>query len=162
MDTSKQNIKMLDHPLIQEQKEEFEPGDWFAYYESKAGGKPGDLVIAVVGVGYYEFKRSEATKGTDDAYFRLSTVGFDEGDCELGWGNKIIWLPRQDDIQEMCEAIPMKMSPWDKAYWLYSFAESHRNPNEPFPFKSMEQLWLAYYMWEKHGLTWDGKKWTKK
>jgi len=29
-------------------------------------------------------------------------------------------------------------------------------------FKSMEQLWLAFYMHEKHKKIWDGKKWKKK
>ncbi|TES89947.1 MAG: hypothetical protein E3J87_11075 [Candidatus Cloacimonadota bacterium] len=48
---------------------------------------------------------------------------------------------------------------WNKAYWLYNFAEMHRNPHESYPFTSMEQLWLAFYMWEKHEKTWDGEKW---
>lgn len=63
-----------------------------------------------------------------------------------------VFLPRQDQIQEMIGNYPilyflrmlyLKFDPWFK-------------PN------SFEQLWLAFYMWEKHGKIWKDNKWVKK
>lgn len=68
-----------------------------------------------------------------------------------------IWLPRQDQIQEMmgepqnCRYLLKRLNEWavDHTYgWMLN--------------ASMEQLWLAFYMWEKHQKTWDGEKWVKK
>ena len=160
MDETKAYLEMCDCPEIQGQKEEFKAGDWFAYYESRAR-KPSDLVIAIVGVGYYEFKREEATKDTDGTYFRLSTVGFDEGDCELGWGNKIIWLPRQDQIQKMLDyGIGALVNDFNE--FCVEDLEMYGDPGKFHDYQSMEQLWLTFYMHERHEKTWDGKKWIKK
>ena len=63
-----------------------------------------------------------------------------------------IWLPRQDQIQEMVgdfnAILPMlpRLERLDKLY--------------EEKFNSMEQLWLAFYMHEKHDKMWDGKKWV--
>lgn len=68
-----------------------------------------------------------------------------------------MWLPRQDQIQEMmgepqnCRYLLKRLNEWavDHTYgWMLN--------------ASMEQLWLAFYMHEKHGRVWDGEKWRKK
>ena len=41
------------------------------------------------------------------------------------------------------------------------FCNTHGDENVDIRKGSMEQLWLAFYMYEKHGKTWDGKKWDK-
>jgi len=185
MDTSEQYIKMCDCPEIQGQKENFENGDWFAWFESVAGGKRGDLVIAIVGTTYYEFTRKEAIGRAGGDYFRLSTVGFDEGDCELGWKDKIIWLPRQDQIQEMYSKIVPQMQlsqinqvvnpdPFisvakeqgQSVVEYEKFKAENLGRREYFKgyysqFQTWEQLWLAFYVHEKHGKTWDGKEWVE-
>ena len=76
-----------------------------------------------------------------------------------------LWLPRQDQIQEMFELPPIGderfqvITPFGFAYKLYNFAEEIRNPNKKYPYGSMEQLWLAFYMDEKHNKQWDKNKW---
>jgi len=79
-----------------------------------------------------------------------------------------IWLPRQDQLQEMvgqgwegCKCfddIPLTVI----LVSLYSF-EKHNvlrtielNINSP---ASMEQLWLAFVMKEKYNKVWDGSNW---
>jgi len=66
-----------------------------------------------------------------------------------------IWLPRQDQIQEMMrdkfstrELVPAteRLHKFAKKYWLHSF----------------EQLWLAFFMHEKHSKIWSEGKWVKK
>ena len=80
-----------------------------------------------------------------------------------------VWLPRQDQIQEM-----MGWTPGSTYAWLYEgvigFKElwtqwSRYVPEQEISdymklFNSFEQLWLAFYMYEKHGKTWDGAKWV--
>ena len=62
--------------------------------------------------------------------------------------NGNVWLPRQDQIQEMIgdfdKVLPMlpQLERLDKACGEQ--------------FTSMEQLWLAFYMSKKHKKTWKG------
>ena len=73
------------------------------------------------------------------------------------------WLPRQDQIQEMLD------------YGLGAFVNDfnefceddldiYGNSTKFYDYKSMEQLWLAFYMWEKHSKIWlsEEEKWVKK
>ena len=67
-----------------------------------------------------------------------------------------IWLPRQDQIQEMFNWKAGSLI--DRFHW-FLFEANHPMKWDVF---SMEQLWLIYYMHEKHNLIWDGEKWKKK
>ena len=77
----------------------------------------------------------------------------------------IIWLPRQDQLQEMVE---------DNDYWeIRRYPVSGRLDNE-FPYEliiysdsvetircaTMEQLWLAFIMHELYGKRWNGTDWV--
>ncbi len=71
---------------------------------------------------------------------------------------RAIWLPRQDRLQEMCGGFSMvfKFNPWGMVTGLFH----HIDEDEYyFNFNSMEQLWLAFVMKEKHNKVWDGAKW---
>lgn len=99
----------------------------------------------------------------------LHTCGADvssEGD----WFHQHIWLPRQDQLQEMVNELPE----WQKHIInrLYAFADFvHKEPYLPKHFKdiekdeachfftSMEQLWLAFVMKEKYNKIWYGEDW---
>jgi len=70
-----------------------------------------------------------------------------------------IWLPRQDQLQEMCAGgcpggymkMLVKICGWDGVTYSSDWA---------IKFKSMEQLWLAFVMKEKYNKTWNGKEWV--
>lgn len=70
-------------------------------------------------------------------------------------GNCIIWLPRQDQLQEMVKLSDCVMdalcdvSNLMKDNWKYY----------GFNFTSMEQLWLAFVMKEKFNKQWNGEDW---
>lgn len=79
----------------------------------------------------------------------------------------LIWLPRQDQIQEM-----MRADKEDKfSNWLLKLEEfTHIIQPWDIPIdksglktigwlETWEQLWLAFYMWGKHKKIWDGEKW---
>ena len=78
---------------------------------------------------------------------------------------RVTWLPRQDQIQEMMIDFAMDESiynwkchtPTMKLFSLFViFCEVNGAKYETF-----EQLWLAFYMYEKHKKTWNGEKWIK-
>jgi len=90
---------------------------------------------------------------------KLITNGLGSNCQYYGYTNKHVWLPRQDQIQEMLNyGIGALVNDFEE------FCVCKLNMLEcpdDFP-KTMEQLWLVFYMWEKHSKTWDGKKWVKK
>jgi len=83
-----------------------------------------------------------------------------------------VWLPRQDEIQKMIYGEGASRITYPL---LVDWDEFMRNPYAVHPdqdavyagrkvqvlhfFKTFEQLWLAFYMHEKHQKTWDGEKW---
>jgi len=66
------------------------------------------------------------------------------------------FLPRQDQIQEW-----MNNCFWD--VMLENFIEFYDGGYvSEIGFLSMEQFWLAFYMYEKHGKVWNGEGWVEK
>lgn len=62
-----------------------------------------------------------------------------------------IWLPTQSDLQEM---VRDKMGLWVMLDRINQFQKGYfPKPN------TMEQLWLAFVMMEKHNKTWTGETW---
>jgi len=81
-------------------------------------------------------------------------------DFGLGNLNDQVWLPRQDQLQEMIELVDgvnyhfqdlnRHFSDWIKRHdcrWMHCTA-------------SAEQLWLAFVMKEKYNKAWNGKEWA--
>lgn len=64
-----------------------------------------------------------------------------------------IWLPRQDEIQEMIRG---------RYGWIWPLHKFEKFDPDLEHIDSMEQLWLAFYMYEKHKKIWDGEKWRNK
>ena len=148
MDTSEIYIKMCDCPEIQ--------GEW----DSQEGD--------------YTFFRDHRQRPT-------TIVGVYDGSPwallprDVNYG----WLPRQDQIQEMVgEKIFAGLVTFDnndigeRISYLSgrfdNFVKYHGRKVIPtgkntakatYLFLSMEQLWLAFYMYEKHKKIWDGEKW---
>lgn len=67
----------------------------------------------------------------------------------------IIWLPRQDQLQEM-----LVKRIWDWRGVLSRFTHSFCQHTDTHKFDSMEQLWLAFVMKEKYSKTWNGEDWV--
>jgi hypothetical protein len=75
-------------------------------------------------------------------------IPYDTGDYE-------VWLPRQDQLQEM-----VKMGFRAFVCDIYIFITD--NAKYSSQFTSMEQLWLAFVMWEEYSKQWDGEVWVKR
>lgn len=74
--------------------------------------------------------------------------------------NPHIWLPRQDQLQEMV-CVKFKVMA-EAVQWLYSeIAPWPKEPSEYYrSFTSFEQIWLAFVMKEKYHKTWNGEDWV--
>lgn len=163
MDISEEYIRQCDYKEIQEHREptieKMPDGRWHKEWQFKKGDvfhpvdNSEDNNIEVLGTTIYN-PYSFYDRGKGDIY--ISYVGYDEGG-EGYSARKIIWLPRQDQIQEMigesqnCRYLLKRLNEWaiDYCYgWMLK--------------ASMEQFWLTFYMWEKHKKMWNGKEWIEK
>jgi len=75
-----------------------------------------------------------------------------------------VWLPRQDQLQEMVGNSPynnIQNAMWSILDNLHKYAFTPNIFNEFIP-TSMEQLWLAFVMKEKYGKVWNGEEWGGK
>ena len=75
--------------------------------------------------------------------------------------DEFIWLPRQDQIQEMMNKLPRCSCMVCLTIHLNEFLNNHLEGLYERNIDTMEQLWLAFYMSEKHQKFWDGEKWVK-
>jgi len=81
-------------------------------------------------------------------------------DSYPGGKDTSVWLPRQDQIQEM-------MGKTESAFCIYQLengwgGEIYQDREQVFTTEEMgspEQVWLSFYMWEKHKKKWDDEKW---
>jgi len=86
-------------------------------------------------------------------------TGYHDEDGKWLRGENPIWLPRQDQLQEMVVTHKTRWG-FDKLVSDFydtiilqgAFTENHATI-------SMEQLWLAFVMKEKHNKVWTGNEW---
>jgi hypothetical protein len=168
MDTSKEYVKLCEkateiqalRPLRSPIEESaWEEGDYL--WAVKKPRWKGDLVdedeIFIVGGDCVIPQRT--SEGLE-----LSTAGYAEGDstpCK-----NIIWLPLQDQLQEMVAFEPFQIH---KEYNLHSFIwfcewgyGANITVKQPKDINSsLEQLWLSFVMKVKYGKNWNGEDWIK-
>jgi len=151
MDTSETYIKMCEK-AVEIQEGHIQLGDYFAII----GSDEGDLD------GVNLFHDGKCVKRVVEPYDSL-----DVQDAILAFGGKYIWLPRQDQLQEMVTGKGVLSGDWldvldhfvmDEG-GLFDFFDAHRIDETYNYVKSMEQLWLAFVMKEKYKKVWDGEEW---
>ena len=137
MDTSETYIKMCDCPEIQ-----------ILYESEQQGNCLWDYTLR------WEWDRSAYTY-----------VGYMEFGGELrqefkthdGYAWHCLWLPRQDQLQEMIGGMDKCL---ELVYWWQEASkvgDYHGYYHDSFD--SMEQLWLAFVMKEKYNKVWNGEEW---
>jgi len=95
------------------------------------------------------------------AYSQTSVTYFDES-CVYFLNDKYkeIWLPRQDQLQEM--VAPKEDVQHLLLHFYNRVGALFNEKDKPWlQFKSFEQLWLAFVMKEKYNKIWNGKDWEK-
>jgi len=76
--------------------------------------------------------------------------------------NKIIWLPRQDQLQKLSNNYYEKgqYNLLTKFYdWCTLFSYTYDNESPINFFNTMEQLWLGFIMFERYKKVWDSETW---
>lgn len=74
------------------------------------------------------------------------------------------WLPRQDQLQDMIKPkelvtqFGVNQNLWGVLFEFDMFVMNERYYN-PKRYSTMEQLWLAYVMYEKYEKIWDESEW---
>ena len=85
-------------------------------------------------------------------------------------GERTVWLPRQDQLQEMvqgereiCWLIDVFTVFAKDAVFDMDSPSGAITTNSTYAqqFTSMEQLWLAFVEKENYGKVWDGEDWVK-
>jgi len=80
---------------------------------------------------------------------------------------KVIWLPRQDQLQEIYQQFLPQDVQDSSIVWVVIADDFHdwifdTLPKISFtPFVTMEQLWFAFVMEENHNKVWSGTSWVK-
>jgi len=152
MDTSKENIKMCEMAVEIQKEHKKELGDFIV-----------SLSQLHVRVGFDE----KTTTYLKHLRFMRS------------YGSSKIWLPRQDQLQEMIKIIGEEVRTCADherldSFHLFVFPKRgsgvmpHKKEFEAIAkqeayvtqFHSMEQLWLAFVMKEKYQKTWNGERWS--
>lgn len=124
-------------------------GDWFVFYDDPASSD--DIACGCYGE------------------WKLEIIGKDDEQnlCNIK-RYKQIWLPRQDQLQGMLD---LTEHSFGKSYTMqlrrqYNMWEMLCK-DDPLRYSfdakadSMEQLWLAFVMKEKHGAIWTGSEWDR-
>lgn len=134
MDTSSEYIAMCDCDEVQSQWG-YKEGDWV--HEKKFTRNPPSTTLFCL------------DRDIKDDYFGDNWATFEEQIEDLK-KSEAVWLPRQDQLQDMLQPIELHelldiCGEADGIMWeaLHEYATS------------MEQLWLAFYMYEKHGKVWN-------
>lgn len=152
MDRTKKYIKMCEK--AEEIQREWKPqfGDYVYGVPDTDGNLSVSIVVAV----------------DDSVYERLGMIRVTvidrwsgKVDCELWEAEKLIWLPTQDQLQEIwLETYSRQPSKrgfiWGFHNWLEVPYIESKLPEEYFD--TLEQLWLAFIMHKKFGKVWDDEK----
>lgn len=99
-----------------------------------------------------EIQSRRATKEGDVIYLRSGRVGVYPS-C---WAIDSVWLPLQHQLQEMVNCPLMNLIDSIREFYWRNLKENSGEDK----FTSMEQLWLAFVMKEKHNKVWNGEKWV--
>ena len=147
MDTSKEYIKMCDCPEIQEQWKPIE-GDSFSFLSEPKLIKD------------YEIWALEKRELSDIEEWNkiIKTMGNHFVDHFVEARDCFVWLPHQDQIQEMMGKDYKNTLDMLCDFYAVITVDQPTGFQQMFEV-SMEQLWLVFYMHEKHKKTWDGKQW---
>lgn len=158
MDTSEAYIKMCDCEEVQKNHGDLWLGDLIGdYYENTGYQFKGMLIFEHDGTVHAKWYSKHPMFpdvipgiGLLSAYLGKAADFYDERE-------RYIWLPRQDQIQAIVN--PEAEETASLTVGLFEYMHKQTPPGFRITSKSMEQLWLMFYMSEKHNKKWNGEKW---
>ena len=152
MDMSMQYVKMCEE--AEEIQKLWAPklGDFIWGIPDSDGEPVVSVCVDVDYSGYEEF--GVINIAVIDLWGENEEIDFEWWDKE-----KLTWLPRQDQLQEI-------LKNWDasqkKLNYFYDFCKWFMHNQDTFNDNvSFEQLWLAFVMLKKYNKVWSKRKWVK-
>jgi len=149
MDFSEEYVKMCERATPVQESWRPRRGD-FALWDGRRVEEPSPVLIYNV----------------DDELLHVVTLR--RGTYHVLTRNDLIWLPRQDQLQELYHS-GHKWAPVPCLEWQYiapdiwgaeKFSPLSIDRTQYWrQFKTYEQLWLALLMWLKHNQVWNGEQW---
>ena len=97
--------------------------------------------------------------GYSGNWWHINTLGRPVWDTEK---DEFIWLPRQDQLQEMVDSERYFERPRSLLLSFYNFVDFfNASGTEQYSsqFKTMEQLWLTFVIKEKYNKVWNDGGW---
>ena len=152
MDKTEMYVKMADCEEIQGQWKP-KPGDYISHTMTNPITK--DVVneieqICMCGEFGKEVEKYEWGE-------KVTWIEYEGHDYIAKYKNPI-WLPRQDQIQEMMPGCNCHVC---MVTGLFHFMENNlEGMFDAGIGGQMEKLWLAFYMHKRHKKRWDGEKWV--
>lgn len=172
MDTSKTYIKMCEKATEIQSQWSPSGGDWYIHdyrgttktsreFEKQIWGDSDKTWQNIEILCYRPSESKDVVISTDGTESRCVAV------ADLVREHSI-WLPRQDQLQEMLEE-PKRLTPYiaDISYSgkgtfvIHNTLSALCRESYLSRFDSYEQLWLAFVMREKYGKSWNGEDWIK-
>ena len=164
MDISKEYIKMCDCEEVQKQKHEdsimqsdiidkikFEDGDYFYVIPCDMDIVNEEPFLVIMG---REFNTID--KAFDNSIFSMNFTYGQDGDSN--YCKSITWLPTQHQLQDLIYRLVCDFKVLqDFYYWA---ALTRRDHVERIKGRSLEQLWLQFYMWREHEKVWKDGEWV--
>jgi hypothetical protein len=146
MDISQEYIKMCNCPEIQKNYNIPKAGDFICV---------GEIGIEIV-LDYAYLTKEDFSEDKTINHDGDELKVYVDTDMILGFiKDEFIWLPRQDQLQEM-------INPKDSSNATYNalmYCKEQIDKKFMIP-ESMEQVLLWYLMYSKYNKTWDGDKWS--
>jgi len=133
MDTSEEYVKMCRAAKEIQDSHEWECGDYF-----------------------YECPYDD---GYGSVSWKIRTIGSDNKDAMVPAD---VWLPRQDQLQDMCTSLNKFKPIYSLAYvtmWAEASGFDCGANDYAESLNSLEQVWLAYVMDENYYKKWNGEEW---
>ena len=86
-----------------------------------------------------------------------------DGKKPQDWWFNWMWLPRQDQLQEMYNGKDLEWTFWDFVTFVDEGEHDYTIEFSSYAksFNSMEQIWLAFVMKEKYNKVWSGEDWEE-
>jgi len=76
-----------------------------------------------------------------------------------------IWLPRQEDLQEMVKKYSISMAELTGDFFDFTRKPYPFSDNAPLVFRlknlSMDKIWIMFVMKKNYGKVWGGEGWVK-
>ena len=167
MDTTPEYIKMCEKAGKIQKAWEPKDGDRFFHRsETHLVANYQDGAVVDFTNSPIELKKSPHMPEYYDHAFREFSGGYEWEDDFVCYQKNAVWLPRQDQLQEIyVEWAGLK----EVSNWAHSILDAFQffalsdvpNVDLTFKMRSLEQLWLAFVMKEKYGKVWNGEEWRE-